>query len=336
MNNYKSFIKLLSLLISIGFVSSIYSNQESFSERKDVQAFIQEMVGDYKFDRKKLNRLFGEVKERPKVISKIQHPYEEETQWFEYKKHFLDEDRIQKGVEFWKKYKRTLKRAEKMYGVPASVIVAIVGVESNYGEYLGEFRVIDSLSNLAFNDLPRHKFFRSELIEFLLVCREKNIDPLIPVGSYAGAIGQPQFMPSSFRKVAVDFSHSGRIDLTNDNADVIGSIAKYLNENGWERGGKILISLSKKNQSNLRDDLPVNLLKENFELDDVFSGGIFSLVGIDKKDHVGIIKLFDDDGLRYWLGLHNMYVITRYNTHIQYGMAVYELSKAIERKHRIV
>lgn len=319
---------ILFFLLSCFLLSWINVGQaNSFGTRKKVRDFIQEMAAQHQFDSKKLTRLFNTVKERKKVIAKIKHPYEGEVPWFEYRKLFLDKERIQQGVAFWKKYKKELAQAEYKYGVPASIIVAIIGVESKYGENLGEFHVFNTLSNLAFNYSPRSAFFRNELIEFLLFCRERNIDPRTPLGSYAGAIGQPQFMPSSFRRYAVDFSHSGKIDLTYDDIDVIGSIANYLKESGWKRGERIRIP-ARRNRKRV-NHLSVNVLEEKYTQKQLADNGVLPLVKINRDIRFGIIKLLDKHGTKYWLGLHNMYVITRYNVHIQYAMAVYDLSREI-------
>lgn len=322
------------LLASITLLAVIWTNGQSklFGERADVQAFIQEMVQQYHFDADELTALFNRVQEKPQILAKIQRPFEDRKQWFEYRDYFVTEKRVREGVEFWKQYEKALARAEKRYDIPVAIIVAIIGVESNYGEYLGEFKVLEALANIAFRYKPRSDFFRTQLVEFLLLCSEKQIDPTVPLGSYAGAIGQPQFMPRAFREYAVDFNNSGSIDLTHNEEDVIGSIANFLKEHGWEKDGKILVA-AKKEQS-YSESLPVNVLEEQFTVERLVKAGLSPLAEVKAHTRFGIIRLMEREGPKYWLGLHNMYVLTQYNTHIQYGMVVYELSQRISKRYQ--
>jgi membrane-bound lytic murein transglycosylase B len=322
----------LCLLISVILLAVIWANGQSklFGERADVQVFIQKMVQQYHFDADELTALFNTIQKRPEVLTKIQRPFEERTLWFNYKEHFVTEKRVQDGIRFWQQHEEALSRAEKIYGIPVPVIVAIIGVESNYGEYLGEFKVLDALANIAFHYEKRSDFFKKQLVEFLLLCSEKKMNPTVPLGSYAGAIGQPQFMPSTFRKYAVDFNSSGQIDLTHDAEDVIGSIAKFLKDHGWEKNGEIAIA-AKKDQS-YPESLPTNVLEEQFAITQLIKDGLSPLVKAKEQTQFGVIKLMEREGPKYWLGLHNMYVLTKYNTHIQYGMAVYELSQEISKQ----
>lgn len=199
--------------------------ETQFLKRHDVQSFIGMMVHKHHFNKAKLLTLFDQIKIRHEVIQHVSKPLEQGT-WYRYRMLFITESRIKEGIIFWNKYEAALSKAEKQFGIPASLIVATIGVETKYGQKTGGFRVIDSLTNIAFSHSPRAGFFRSELEEFLILTRDEHLDPLKVMGSYAGAIGQPQFMPSSYRHYAINFSESGKIDLMHNEVDVIGSIAK--------------------------------------------------------------------------------------------------------------
>lgn len=301
-----------------------------FAQRADVQAFIDQMVKKHKFKKAELVKLFSEVKLRPQVIKHINKPLETNP-WNTYQLLFVNEWRIEHGVKFWNKYADVLHRAEMKYGVPAGIIVATIGIESKYGQRMGEYRVMDSLSNLGFNDTRRAKYFRSELEQFLLLTREQKVDPFKIMGSYAGAIGQPQFMPTSYRYYAVNFSGSGKIDLTNDTADVIGSIANYYSKSGWKINGPVAQQaivmgqryeyLRKKNQ--IPQYLPIRELAR------------FGVVPKNKYAYdeenlkARVIILENHYNKEYWLGYNNFAVIKRYNSSDLYAMAVYQLSNYI-------
>lgn len=301
---------------------------QSFTHRTDVQDFISLMVKKHKFDKNELTKVFSEVKIRPQVMRHINKPLESEA-WHLYQVLFVNEWRIQHGVEFWNKYENALREAEAIYGVPASIIVATIGIETKYGQTTGDYRVIDALSNIAFSNSKRAPFFRKELEQFLLLAREENIPPLKWRGSYAGAIGQPQFMPSSYRRFAVNFSKSGKIDLMDDEIDVIGSIANYYSKHGWTTGAPVAAQALK-----LGDRY--NYLNKKGEIDPTLTIGEFSRYGIVLKYPMGhdnmeakLVELQDHYKKEYWLGFHNFYVIKRYNASDLYAMAVYQLSNYI-------
>ncbi|MBN1684213.1 MAG: lytic murein transglycosylase B [Gammaproteobacteria bacterium] len=311
-----------------------------FGERKDVQQFIHDVSKEHNFETKELTQLFNQVQFKPKVISKVQHPFEKTQPWYEYREHFLNQERINKGVLFWKKYQKVLGRAEKIYQVPANMIVAIIGIESNYGEKTGDFSVLDALSNIVFNYSERRDFFQMELVEFLLLCREHHLNPLTVYGSYAGAIGQPQFMPSSFRKYAVDFSHTGSVDLMHNDIDVIGSVANYFNAYGWKYGKPVAIRTkinfkkaklyAKKIQEFLITESKTDPTLSLAELEKL---GVYPVVPLDKKQKVGLIQLETKTGYEYWIGLNNFFVIKHYNRSPMYAMAAYELSQKIKDQY---
>jgi len=283
----------------------------NFADRPDVKKFITQMTKKHHFVKSELVTLFNHVKIKPIVIQSIKAPLEIKP-WYAYQKLFVTEWRIRQGAEFWNKYQSTLERAEKIYGVPASIIVATIGVETKYGQNTGEHRVIDALSNIAFSSSPRAPFFRSELEQFLLLVREHHLNPLNVMGSYAGAIGQPQFMPSSYRFYAVNFSGNSRIDLSHNEVDVIGSVANYYNKHGWKTNQPVVARAPTQAQ-------PFGFLTHNR------SPAAFTVSGQKTK----LVELQGYYGREYWLAYPNFDVIKRYNPSDLYAMAVYQLSYQI-------
>lgn len=311
------------------FFSSVAHADEAFVSRPDVQEFINQMVKKNHFNKPQLIAIFKTVKIRKQIMQHMNKPLEKET-WKTYQLLFVNEWRIQHGVKFWNQYSEVLKRAEREYGVPASIIVATIGVETKFGERMGDYRVIDSLSNIAFSQSTRANFFRSELEQFLLLCREQHLDPLKVLGSYAGAMGQPQFMPSSYRHYAINFSRSGHIDLMHNTVDVIGSVANYYSKFGWRMDQPVAIPartigdrynfLAKKGKINQ----PTNL-------NELSRYGIIPTRSATYDDDlkVKVIELQSRYNKEYWLGFHNFDVIKRYNSSDLYAMAVFQLSSYI-------
>lgn len=317
------------LTICLLFASLTAYADDNFVHRPDVQDFIQRMVKKHKFDEKDLTALFSEVKVRPQVIAHINKPLEKEP-WRLYQMLFVNEWRIQHGVEFWNKYETALKEAERVYGVPAEIIVATIGIETKYGERTGEYRVIDSLSNLGFSQSPRASFFRKELEEFLVLTQEQHLDPLKIMGSYAGAIGQPQFMPSSYRYYAVNFSRSGKTDLMHDEVDVIGSIANYYKMHGWVMNQPVAVPAAAIGDRYNYLSRTENMTQKPMTLAQLARYGIVPKTPVNDDDlRVKVITLDSRFSKEYWLGFHNFDVIKRYNVSDLYAMAVYQLSTYI-------
>lgn len=314
------------ILFLLSFISIFYSYaacaDDYFVQQPAVKAFIKEMVKKHKFDQTKLVNLFKEVKVRTKVIRQIKNPLEK-SPWSTYQMLFITEWRIREGVAFWNRYRDALEKAEKIYGVPAGIIVATIGVETKYGRNIGEYRVIDALVNIGFSDSPRAPFFRNELKEFLLLTREQHLDPLKVMGSYAGAIGQPQFMPSSYRQYAVNFDGAGKIDLSNNEMDVIGSVANYYQKHGWLTNQPVAVPASLSGSQ-----YRMNLMRQPNRL----SHSEFSDLGLIpdqsalKGQQYKVLELQGFYGNEYWLSFHNFDVIKRYNPSDLYAMAVYQLS----------
>lgn len=319
---------LVTLILFIAGLTNTAFADQNFAHRNDVQTFIDKMVKTHHFNKSDLVALFTDVKMRPQVISHVKKPLESKP-WKTYQMLFVNEWRIEHGVKFWNKYEKALRKAEEQFGVPASIIVATIGIETKYGERTGEYRVIDSLTNLAFSDSPRAPFFRKELEQFLLLTRDEGLDPRKIMGSYAGAIGQPQFMPSSYRYYAVNFSNSGKIDLMHDEIDVIGSIANYYHKHGWKMNEPVAVqALNIGSRYNYL--LKKGLIDKKVPVSELMKYGIVPKHKI-KPDtqKVKIIELDSHYTKEYWLGFHNFYVIKRYNPNDLYAMAVFQLSNYI-------
>ncbi len=309
---------------------------ENYSTRVEVRAFVDELVGEHGFDRSALDRMFARVRFQPSVVAAMQRPLLEPPKWYAYARPFLAPARVDAGVLWWKAYATELARAAEQYGVPAEVIVAIVGIETYYGRNIGSYRAIDALATLAFDYPRRATFFRDELKQFLLLARELGVSPLAPKGSFAGALGVPQFMPGSYRSFAVDFDGNGRVDLWSSPADIAGSVAHFLVEHGWEPGGPVLIpaAIADEGRAAALERLDGGISeRQSLEL--------WAQLGVTpgdvapglERDSVGLVSLEESaDGVEeasYWIACQNFYVLTRYNRSRLYAAAVWELANAI-------
>jgi membrane-bound lytic murein transglycosylase B len=288
------------------------------------------MVMEYHFNKNYISQLITKVQFMPEVIQHVQKPYEEQP-WYIYRKLFVTDERAVTGNKYWQLHRKTLARAEKIYGVPAAIIVAIISLESDYGHEQGSYPTLNALVTLAFNYPPRADFFQSELVQFLLLAEELKLDPLKLYGSYAGAMGYPQFMPSSYRFYAVDFSNNHKKDLFHSPSDVIGSIANYLKKTGWITNDPITIRATvseKKYQQILNTEL-----NPKYTVAELKKYDVKPYIKLHNKRHANLIKLKDNQGYEYWLGLNNFYVITNYNASPLYAMAVFQLAEKIKHLH---
>ncbi len=323
--NLRSSLSALLLLITLSLTSCT-----AYANKPEVRSFIDTMVEKYHFDRKQLQQLFNTVKSNRSIISSFITPKERLT-WSEYRPIFVTSKRAQLGVKFWNAHAKTLAEAEKRYGVPASIIVAILGVETRYGEVTGKYRVIDSLSTLSFNHARRSDFFKHELEQFLLLSRENPaINPKTTKGSYAGAIGKVQFMPSNYRHLSVDATHKGYSDLINNSDDAILSIANYLHSFGWAKSGPVAIPARFSRQALLR--LPQS--QENFTVKDFAKYHIYPKKQVSSQLKTFLIVLPLKHGNEYWLGFNDFQTIKHYNSSSLYAMAVFQLSELIHHLHQ--
>jgi membrane-bound lytic murein transglycosylase B len=271
--------------------------------------------------------ILGSAAVQPKILEAMRRPAEKVMPWHEYRQIFLTDKRIDAGVAFWDEQRETLERVQEETGVPPSVIVGILGVETFYGRITGGYRVVDALATLAFEYPPRAKFFASELEQFLLLMREQDIEPLTATGSYAGAMGSPQFISSSYRAYAVDGSGDGRIDLWNSWPDVISSVANYFTAHGWEAGGAVVAAAAA--------PVPAGSLSDGLRLDRTVAGLRDAGISVDGAAGDAPAMLFELEGAagpEYWVGFNNFYVITRYNRSNMYAMAVYQLGQAVSER----
>lgn len=299
----------------------------SYAAERD--RFVQRMVERHGFDAGSLAALMAGARYQQTIIDSMNRPYEAKP-WRVYRQLFLTPERISGGRRFLAAHARLLEQAEAAYGVPATLITAIIGIETNYGDTLGSHRVIDALSTLGFAYPRRADFFRKELEAFLLLAREEQLDPSEVRGSYAGAVGKPQFIPSSYRAYAVDFDRDGQRDLWDSDADVIGSVASYLAQHGWTRGAPIA------SPATLSKPLPASLtvgnkrpIQPNTTVGQLLAAGVRPAdEALAPQQRAALIEL-DGDGPEYWVTLANFYAITRYNHSNLYALAAFELSEAI-------
>lgn len=300
--------------------------QADYNQRSDVQQFINEMVEKHGFKRDELITEFNSAEKLDWVLEAIAKPAEKVLTWKDYRPIFVTSKRIRGGNKFLREHRETLQRAEKEFGVPAEIITAIIGVETYYGGRSGKTPVFDSLVTLGFDYPPRSPFFLSELEQFLLLTREENVDIKDVRGSYAGAMGMPQFISSSYRHYAIDFDGDGKRDLWNNTADVIGSVANYFSVHGWRPGEQVVIRA--------RVNGPIeetrNMLKPHTRISELYSKGVIPETDVANDEKVTVITFKGKKGKEYWLGLDNFYVITRYNHSALYAMAVYQLSQEFD------
>jgi membrane-bound lytic murein transglycosylase B len=297
-----------------------------YGERREVQAFIQELVQKHGFIEAELSYLFSRVRRVDPVLEAIERPAEKTRAWRDYRAPFMEERRIADGIAFWRSHRGALARAEKAYGVPAEVIVAIIGVETFYGRNTGRWRVVDALSTLAFDYPARAGFFRSELENYLLFARDGNLDVFAMRGSYAGAMGLPQFMPSSARRYAVDFDRDGTVDLRRSASDAIGSVGSFLRQHGWRKGAPVLVPARVSGDA-------WRSLAGGFEPKVPVAKWLEAGVQTDQpgfEDAPAVLVELDAGDVR--LGFRNFYVITRYNRSAMYAAAVHDLSQALRKR----
>jgi membrane-bound lytic murein transglycosylase B len=288
-------------------------------------------LAEHGFTEAEVRKVLAGARRQESILEAISRPAERRLTWGEYRKIFVEPNRITQGVSFWQEHADTLKRAEETYGVPAEIIVAIIGVETRYGRIMGRYRVLDALTTLGFDYPRRADFFRGQLIEFMQMTREESLEPESLVGSYAGAMGYGQFIPSSFRHYAVDFDGDGKRNIWSNKVDAIGSVANYFKEHGWQAGEPVRSNVVMNNPA---DPAWLNAgLKPEVTLAEWEERGISTRRDLDPEQMATLMELTMEDGQHYWFGLHNFYVITRYNHSHLYAMAVYELSQAIREAH---
>ncbi len=288
------------------------------------------MVQQDSFNATRLNKLLKAAVSQAAILQAMDRPAEKAKLWYEYRPIFVNEKRIAEGVAFWAAHRAELQRASVQSGVPPEYLVAIIGVETAYGRLTGRYRVIDALATLAFDYPPRAKFFQAELEQFLLLSREADIDPLAATGSYAGAMGAPQFMPSNYRRYAIDADHDGHIDLWSNWPDVLTSIGNYFKEHGWNPDDPVLTD------AELTPDGATTLDGRSLNLNETVgtlrAHGVRFETALPINARAMLIAADEPDGIHWRVGFENFYVITRYNHSALYAMAVCELADAVKSR----
>lgn len=301
-----------------------------YSQHPEALSFINEMVNDHGFKREQLVHWLRKAERKDSILAAIARPAEKTKTWKEYRPIFIVPMRVDNGIKFWNENRAALARVERELGVPAEYVVAIIGIETNYGRNTGSHRVIDALSTLAFDYPPRSPFFRKELVNYFLLTREQKQDPLKFTGSYAGAMGYGQFMPSSYRTYAVDFDGDGFIDIWNNTTDAIGSVANYFKHHGWQTGKEVVsrVRLERDNDHEKYNEITPPIIT----VGEWQKRGFTPVTKLPNGAPALALKLDGQHGVEYWLGLQNFYVITRYNRSHMYSLAVHQLSQMIREK----
>jgi len=301
--------------------------------RPEIAQFVNDVVGHEEgWSRKAVVALLSQAQPQSKILDIMSRPLERVAPWWEYRERFVTEERIDKGVQYWLDHRLALERFAAEYQVPPEYLVAIIGVETFYGRTTCRYRVLDALATLAFDYPPRASYFRGELEQFLLLSRENKLDPVTTCGSYAGAMGVPQFMPSVYRRYAVDADTNRKRDLWDSPDDILASVANYLHEWGWTPGAPVLAETS------LDPDPSFQIEPHNLELNETVASlgahGVKVDLEVPRDTPAVLISAEQRDGPAYRVGFHNFYVITRYNHSARYAMTVYDLAAAVAARVR--
>lgn len=302
-----------------------------FANNPNAQQFIDKMVNKHGFDRQQLQEILSQAKRLDSVLrlmdnqaptTSVKPPSGPNGAWLRYRKKFITPDNVQNGVVFWNQYEDALNRAWQVYGVPPEIIVGIIGVETRWGRVMGKTRILDALATLSFNYPRRAEYFSGELETFLLMARDEQDDPRNLKGSFAGAMGYGQFMPSSYKQYAVDFSGDGHINLW-DPVDAIGSVANYFKAHGWVKGDQVAVMANGQ-----APGLP-NGFKTKYSISQLAAAGLTPQQPLGNHQQASLLRLDVGTGYQYWYGLPNFYTITRYNHSTHYAMAVWQLGQAV-------
>ncbi len=315
------FVTTCAALMTAQVTNAGYDQHERFDE------FASELEAEHGISAKQTATWLKDAERLESVLEAIARPAEKTKTWADYQKIFLTEKRISQGKQFIKDNAELLEKAEKEFGVPKEIIASIIGVETYYGQRQGSYRVLDSLSTLAF-DYPKRSLFWRELKEFFVMSQEQGIEPGDVKGSYAGAMGYGQFIPSSYRHYAIDYDGDGKKDLWTNKADAIGSVANYFKRHGWKEGQDVTQRVRVK--GNQYKDAVNDSLKPKWKMSELNALGVIPTKPVADDASVSLVKLMGENGAEFWLGNHNFYVITRYNHSRMYAMAVYQLSLAIK------
>ena len=320
------------ILLLVSLVCSLSAAAQTVNSSART-AFIDKMVAQHKFDRAALTSLLDEAVIDKTILDTMARPAERVVPWFEYRKIFLTEERIAAGVRFWGEHADTIQQVADRYGVAPEMIVSIVGIETYFGTRMGRYRVLDALATLAFAYPPRSEFFTSELESFLLLTREESVDPKAALGSYAGAMGAGQFIPSSYRAYAVDVDADGKRDLWSNWNDALGSVANYFAKHGWKAGEPVMERAIR--SESFAGPEPSNKLTLDGTVGSVTQlGYVFTTTLPTNAPAAPYSYEAEGGGSEYWIGYHNFAVVTRYNRSTKYALAAFQLSEAIRARYR--
>lgn len=297
---------ILLYVLTVPFTLSAKVNQN------EVDTFIKATAQQYQLDAQKIRHILDQAEHQQSIIDAMNKPAEKVLEWYQYRPIFITEKRINEGLEFWQKHAEVLNRVSQETDVPQHIIVAIIGVETFYGRIKGNHKVLDALYTLAFDYPKRSAFFSKELGHFLKLSADGHVNALEAKGSYAGAMGYGQFMPSSYRSYAVDYEQDGVIDLLNNPHDAIASVANYIATHGWRKDQPVVAETTQPDK-----DIKLNQLKPHLSNE---QGQSYTLIGMKT----------DEDTMAYWQGFHNFYVISRYNHSHMYVMAVHQLAEKLK------
>jgi membrane-bound lytic murein transglycosylase B len=315
------------ILPAIALLLAGHSAHAIDTDRPDVKQFIDRMVEEHSYDRERLISVLADAESKESILDAISRPAERTLEWHEYRDIFLKPERISAGADFWKEHEAELERISETTGVSKEILVGIIGVETYFGRITGNYRVLDALSTLAFDYPPRSKFFTGELEQFLLLVREEGMEAADATGSYAGAMGRPQFMPSSYRAYAVDSTEDGKRDIWSNWSDVMGSVANYFVRHGWKENQPVAATATLGAQ--WQGDTPENTLKPQETVTSLSHQGVLFSTELPGDATSQLITLTGEDGEEYWVGFHNFFVITRYNRSVMYALAVHQLGQEI-------
>ena len=322
---------LLAALLALAFCALAHADDRP-NVAKARTAFVEKMVAEHGFDRGALNATLKSATIDQSILDAIARPAERVVPWYEYRAIFVNEARIAAGTRFWTEHAGTIQSISERYGVAPEMLVAIIGVETYFGQRTGKYRVLDSLATLAFAYPPRSKFFSGELEQFLLLTREEGLDPRTPMGSYAGAMGAGQFIPSSFRTYAVDADGDGKRDIWNDWADILGSIANYFKKSGWQTGEPVADPATR--SVDWKGPEPSNALELAETVGSLEKQGyVFSTSEPTDAPAAAFALEASASSSEFWIGYHNFKVITRYNRSPKYALAAHQLGQAIRSSY---
>jgi len=321
-------LALACLALPAAHADGVFAGTDRFDlARADIRQYVESAAASEGIAPEDFYGLLAKAEPKPKIIEAMERPAEKVSPWWEYRKRFLTPQRVREGVAFWQQHRELLERISAERGVAPEYIVSILGVETYYGRITGNYRVLDALATLAFDYPPRSPFFSKELTQFLLLSREESVDPTTALGSYAGAMGAPQFMPSSYRRYAVDGDGDGRRDLFASWDDVVASIANYFREHDWQVGGPVLI------EARLAEGRRLELDPRNLSLTDTLDSarakGLVFESTLPGDSKVILIPAETEHGTGVRIGFANFVTITRYNRSVRYAMAVHDLAQAV-------